>query len=410
MRQKTDNLDRQLSYRLKKALGDDGCANWLDVRERAGMGRALWHWSQRRVLLVAGVLVLAAGACAGSVDVIPWLNRHPAAVKAPPLAPPCRAKNLYARLDFGNSLTGLSGSISLANTGRRACSLAGRPRLALIDPKVDKPRIVVEYTPPVAQPSGSIGSLRPLSLLRAVPPGRAVYIGFSWKNWCGPGPAPKALELRLPSGDRIVRRFSTAVSRATLLLRAYRVAHSIPLVAPLCYRSRWQTALQYGSFYPSWTPKSVISSYQLRSALPLRASVIRKGLPTIRKKWSGRNYGLNQLRYERGRYYTYLRVKRGAALHFRVALRNTSSRPFRFTKCPLYRETLWDLHKSALGETFVLNCSPAGVIRPGRLAFFEMELPISEDTPLGESYLSWSLSDGNRSGGVPRLIRAWVVS
>ncbi|HEY5479683.1 MAG TPA: hypothetical protein VIJ84_08735, partial [Gaiellaceae bacterium] len=60
-RQKTDSLDRQLSYRFKKALGDDGRADWLDVRERAGMSRTLWRWSRRRVLLVAGVLVLVVG-------------------------------------------------------------------------------------------------------------------------------------------------------------------------------------------------------------------------------------------------------------------------------------------------------------------------------------------------------------
>jgi len=403
-REETDNLDSQLSERLKSAVDDGGVANWLDVRRRAGESRTHLNWPRRRVLLVAGALVLAAGACAGSTGVIPWLNRHPATLTAPPLAPPCKAKDLYVHLVYSTSLNGLDGYLALANTSRHACSLAGRPRLALVDPRVSGPRLLVEYTPPVPQSPGSSSSLRPLSLLRAIPPHRGASIGFSWRNWCGPGPAPKALELRLPGGDRVVSTFLAFRPPANGLPPLYNST------VPRCYRKRWQTGLHYGSFYPDWTPKSVVSSYELRSVLPLRTSVITKGLPTIQKKWSGTSFGSGRRGYISGRTYAFLRVKRGTAFHYRVALRNTSKRPFRFVKCPLYTEIIGTpLGGSIRDETFVLNCDPAGTIAPGKLAFFAMELSVPKDASLGQGFLAWTLIDGNRRRGILQPIAIWIV-
>ena len=150
-RRGTGDQTKVLSERLNGAFRRPGEANWLEVRERAGEGGAHMHWPRRRVLLVTSALVLAAGACAGSTGVIPWLNRHPAAVKAPPLAPPCKAKDLYVRLTYSTSLNGLHGGVSLVNISRHACSLAGHPKLALVDPRVSGHRLLVEYIPPVPQ-------------------------------------------------------------------------------------------------------------------------------------------------------------------------------------------------------------------------------------------------------------------
>jgi hypothetical protein len=158
---------------------------------------------------LAAVLVLVAIACGQSSGVIPWLNHHPAPVKAPPAAPPCRVADLSVHFEFGVSATdpsaarnhrvpslNMNGFFIIANEGRRACSLAGRPQLKLIDPQVRKPRLLEKYSVPAKPALGSLESLTPLSLLRAVPPHQRAALGFNWKNWCGPGPAPRAIELR----------------------------------------------------------------------------------------------------------------------------------------------------------------------------------------------------------------------
>jgi len=405
MKRKRNEIDDPigaLTLRLNAAFQRRSGADWLDVRRRARRLRPPLSWSRNRVLFVATVLVLAAGACAGSVGVIPWLNRHPATVKAPPLAPPCRAKDLYVHMDYSTSLNGLEGGVSLVNISRRACSLAGRPRLALVDPSVSEPRLLVEYTPPAPQSPGSISSLQPLSLLRAIPPHRGASIGFSWRNWCGPGPAPRALELRLPGGERVVLSFSAFRSPANGLPSLYNA------ISPRCYRERWQTGLHFGSFYPDWTPNSVISSYQLRSVLPLRTSVITKGLPTIRKKWVGSIFS-NQPGAIKGRAFNFVRVKRGTPFRYRVALRNTGRRPFRFVKCPLYDEVIGNPDGRIREETFVLNCDSVGAIAPGKLAFFAMELNVPKDALLGKGFFAWTLMDGNRRRGMLQPIPIWIV-
>lgn len=75
-RHEIDDLDRLLSSRLKKAIGEDGQADWHDVSVRSGTSRTVWHWSRRRVLLVAGVLVLAVSAAGASNSLIPWVNEE----------------------------------------------------------------------------------------------------------------------------------------------------------------------------------------------------------------------------------------------------------------------------------------------------------------------------------------------
>lgn len=391
-RQKTDNLDGVLSSRLKKAIGEDGRADWLDVSERAGMGRALWHWSRRRVLLVAGVLVLAVAACAGSTGLIPWLNRHPLKVEESSLAPPCHASDLRVHLDYAVNPKSTDGEFTLENAGRRACSLAGRPLVALIDPRVSGPRLQVIYEPPQKPAPGGL-NFWPASLLRAVPPGKAAVVGFTWRNWCGPGAVPKAVELRLPDGERIVRSFASS----------HRDPNSDPgrlgKTAPRCYRSRGRTSFTYLAFFPAWTPGKILSTYHLNSVLPLRATLITKGLETIRERWASGEPG------------TFFRIQRGSVFHYRIALRNTSRRPFRFTKCPLYREALNSYSNSSNAyhsEALVLNCSPVGTIKPGGLAYFAMELHVPKNQQLGMSDLMWLLIDGNSASGSPD-INTWVV-
>lgn len=345
---------------------------------------------------LAAVLVLVAIACGQSTGIIPWLNYHPAPVKAPPAAPPCRVADLSVHFDFGVSATdpsaarnhrvpslNMNGFFIIANEGRHACSLAGRPQLKLIDPEVRKPRLLEKYSVPARPAPGSVDSLAPLSLLRAVPPHQRAELGFNWKNWCGPGPAPRAIELRLPGGGSIVRHFLLPKS-------------NLGLTAPRCEQRRRQTELDYGPFHPLWRPKSVLGAYGMKSVLPLRVSVITKGLPAVRQKAIADFSGPGTT-YVRGYEYSFPKVKRGAVFHFRVALRNTGTTPFRFARCPLYLETLnrWFI-TGGHEETYVLNCHPVGAIAPGKLAYFAMELHVPKDQPLGQNYLGWLLEDANR--------------
>jgi hypothetical protein len=381
---------RELTDRLNAAFRRAGQADWLDVRERAGMTRTVWHWSRRRVLLVAGILVLAVGAAGASTGIIPWLNHKPVNVKTPSLAPPCRAENLWIRLSYQTDLNGLDGSLSLVNTSRRACSLVGRPGLTLVDPRVNKPRLFVEFTPPATSKPGSV-DLAPYSLLRAVPPHRGAYLHFLWKNWCESGPPPAGLELRLPNGDRVVRSFSAFRPPANGFGPLYNAT------APRCFRKRWQTGLYYEGLYPGWTPASVTSKYQLDATLPLRTSIITEGLPTIRKKRSdGRLYA------------TYIRVRRGSVFHFQVGLRNTGKRPFRFERCPLYAERIAGLASNLpTRDIFALDCRPVGVMAPGKVAFFAMEILVPKNAPLGWNVLIWNLYNP-QLGALPFKL-VWIV-
>jgi hypothetical protein len=351
------------------------------------MTRTPWHWSRRRVLLVAGFLVIAVGTSVAATGVIPWLNRRPVEVNAPPLAPPCRAENLRVLLRYDITLNGLTGTELLINKSSRACSLLGRPRLALVDPRVRKPDLHVEFTPPAPPKPGAV-DLAPLSLLRAIPPHRGAYVHFTWKNWCESGPPPAGLELRLPSGDRVVRSFSASGPRANGLPPLY------SSTSPRCQRKRSQTGLYYEGFYPDWIPASLSSKYQLDATLPLRASIVKRGLPTIRKKTGHWPYA------------TYIRVKRGSAFHYSVALRNTSKLPFRFKRCPLYAESVAGLASNPpTQDIFVLNCRPVGIMAPGQTKVFAMEVLVAKDAPLGWNLMTWNLYSRGPGFAVP----VWIV-
>jgi len=340
---------------------------------------------------LAAVLVLAVAACGQSSAVIPWLNQHPAPVKTPPAAPPCRVADLSVHLEYDSLFI-------ITNEGRHACSLAGRPQLKLIDPEVRKPRLLEKYSVPAKPAPGSLESLAPLSLLRAVPPHQRAELEFNWRNWCGPGLAPRAIELRLPGGGSIVRHF--------LLTK-----NNLGLTAPRCEQRRPQTELDYGPFHPLWKAKSVLGAYGVGSVLPLRVSVITKGLPAVRQK-AVAGFSSPGTTYVRGYEYSFPKMKRGAVFHFRVALRNTNTRPFRFARCPLYLETLGAPISSIAPrheETYVLNCHSVGAIAPGKLAYFAMELHVPKDEPLGQNYVGWWLVDANRGGGNLGVVAVLVV-
>jgi hypothetical protein len=78
------------------------------------------------------------------------------------------------------------GVIDITNTGRRACTLHGIPKVEILRP--DGSALGVRQAPPA-------GSAHPLVL----PPGRRLAaLTVSWANWCHGSPGPLFLRITLP--------------------------------------------------------------------------------------------------------------------------------------------------------------------------------------------------------------------
>jgi hypothetical protein len=78
------------------------------------------------VLLLAVALGSAATRGGGA---IPWLPTRPPQTAEPPLARPCQATALRARLQQQGTLGSLLGVVAVRNSGRAPCSLRGRRAL-----------------------------------------------------------------------------------------------------------------------------------------------------------------------------------------------------------------------------------------------------------------------------------------
>ena len=342
-RQKSDSLDRLLSYRLKRALDEDRRADWLEVRELAGMSRTAWHWSRRRALLVAGVFVLVVGACAGSTGVIPWRSSKP----GPHVLPICKPSILKARMSLGRGYPatrrGVSGFIFFTNAGRSDCALIGQPKVSLIGGGAGSAHWRALLPASVFSPR-RIGSPYQTPIARAKKGGGNSTISFSWDNWCGPGSGTNgyagkpALRIEVPNGS-------------TFVLPVYRL--------PFCDRpSGWSTL--------RFDPRGAYGAPLVAPDPPLRAEIL-------------------------GRHLT---IRLGHAFHYKVALTNTSAHSFNFRTCPSYREDLLDsegviayggfyeppIVDAGLpgGPTYRLNCSSAKAMKPGETVVYEMELFVSK--------------------------------
>jgi hypothetical protein len=82
-------------------------------------------------------------------------------------------------------------------------------------------------------------------------------------------------------------------------------------------------------------------------------------------------------------------VKAGERFHYRLSLRNTSKRPFRFPRCPVYTEDFGSFGVSTF-ESYVLNCKPVSSIGPGEAVVFEMVLKIPSQAKPGWATTTWT--------------------
>jgi hypothetical protein len=398
-RHKSDNLDRMLSLRLKKAVGEEKRADWLDVLGRAGMSRTPWRWSQRRVLLVAGVLVVAVGAAGASTGLIPWLNKTPKQTPPPKYAI-CGAKDVNAKILFHRHEqspevpAGLSGTIVLANKGAGDCALEGQPKVSLVGSGAVNTKLRVELFPegedvlpagvktsdsvfspdPKRNSIGDFPGTGQTLLGRAFEPvEQASRIHIWWQNWCGEGSGSDAYD-----GNLALRLEITNGSIIDLPVRQI----------PVCNNSAKPSVLRLLQAQAAAIP--------LGAALPLRAQIVTDG--------TGKP----------------LVLKVGTVFQYQVALTNMSDHTFRFGKCPTYFQSAGigtDANNTfpLAGGQYVLNCRSVKAIDPGETVMFEMKLgPLKSETygqkvwNGAEGVLDWSL-DALDTKNPPRASVAFVI-
>jgi len=89
-------------------------------------------------------------------------------------------------------------------------------------------------------------------------------------------------------------------------------------------------------------------------------------------------------------------AKPGTQVTYYVTIRNQSIHDYTMQPCPDYFEGFDG--KQYLQE-YQLNCGPAGTLKPGASATFEMRLDVPKGITSGTRDLSWNLSDARLAGG-----------
>jgi hypothetical protein len=307
--------------------------------------------ARRRRFLVAVALLVAGGAAGGVLAFgagggsgeVPWLPTRPQLGPAnPPLAPPCRASQLQAKLGLqGGGFGTLVGPLMIANRGLAPCALVGMPKLSFAGAtskwRVRRGSQENEYDA-LTPPPGS---------LRGLAPGRWAATYVSWGNWCGrgsnptkdrPGQLPRAIVLTAPGGGQV------AIGRTASFRE-------------IGCNSRLGSVLSAAKFAP------IVPQGPPSSALPLSARIV---LPEARP---------------------------GTWLSYTVVLTNSGTKPFSFGRsCPAYEEG-FGLRPSA----YVLNCHAVGTVAPHAAMRFAMRIFVPRH---GARTLNWTLAPHSWGGGV----------
>jgi hypothetical protein len=101
-----------------------------------------------------------------------------------------------------------------------------------------------------------------------------------------------------------------------------------------------------------------------------------------------------------------LRARRGQVLKFAIALRNAArSGTVSFERCPLVAEKFAPVGGT---EAHQLNCAKAAPIPPHGTEWFEMQVKVPEDAPLGSNGLFWRLDPAGEFA--PQVVTRVVVS
>lgn len=333
------------------------------------------------MLMLAASLLVACGqapAPAKTVDTsyVPWLALVPKHqyIEAPPVTPAalprgtpaCKASQLEGEsLGEGAAAGNVNMPLQLRNRSGSACYVHGYPDVTVLDASArvlargagadgrgtffgDGPDV------PVLLPSGTPNLPAPKLPIDSTKLKGQAFMNFSWYD-CPPLPEASHLALDLPDGEgRLVIPFA---------LQAYYSAacgNGQPQ-GPAVFRG------PFGATGVPWPPAA--------DTIPVTTDI---SAPQT--------------------------VSRGATLTYFVTIRNDGSRDYQLQPCPDYFEFLTGVKN---GPTYQLNCSPVGLIAPGRSVKFEMRMVIPAAQPTGSSYINWAMQDGRidpRDAQAPILI------
>jgi hypothetical protein len=83
-----------------------------------------------------------------------------------------------------------------------------------------------------------------------------------------------------------------------------------------------------------------------------------------------------------------LHARRGGILRYRIVLKNYSSTPLRFDRCPPYVQQL--VPKGRV-QVYDLNCAATHRVAPGKTIAFAMQIRVPTSSPPGSNGLFWEL-------------------
>ncbi len=319
------------------------------LRRRAGYGLALAG------MAALGAVVLTHGGDGQAPALhhplpIRWTSRTSAVAdvtgyvpQGPIGAPRCRASQLRSGATGAQGAGGsLVGATAVINKSGAACTLAGVPRLALIDASGDAVTarqgrgVGVTGSDPVWQ------GYPVVSLM----PGQHATLWFWWSNGCNPHTATAA---RVAWGRQVISNRFTESSglKGYCRFKGQRESFGVSI---------WHPAdAKYGPPPPA------------AAKLPLRVSVRAPA-----------------------------RVRPGQLIAYTVTLANPTGKPVRFTSCPDYWQGLAGNYTRSFRETraLVLNCAGHRTIAAHRQVVYAMRYRIPAHAAPGRTALSWSFRLG----------------
>lgn len=327
-------------------------------------GRAAPGW-----ISIVALLALSAcssthhGATSGDGPLIRWTAAVPTQLRTVPVTPaaPCRASALTVvgpGLQLTPAGTGGTGTITLRNTGRRACRLTGRPDVRV----VGAPYAVAQHLQRLPASAPTFPDIRPpANTLLALRPQQTAALGIEWSNWCPPRPRkpgaaqvpPRSVQVRLPANGGAIDVDYNAV--------------------PDCTAPGQPSTIGVRPFVPCPLPPS-----RPWTSVRVTATIVPLG--------------------------DALTGKRGQSARYGVRLHNGSRTTVRFQPCPMLVQVL---EPAGTPEAHQLNCAAAGPLRPGASVTFEMRIAVPASAPVGKNGLFWELDPTGAQG--PEAVSALRV-
>ncbi len=271
-----------------------------------------------------------------STSPVPWIAATPEPSPGPTLPPEvgsCRSSNLAASLKLQGATGALAGPLALTNRSSSPCTVSGRPHVRLIDSSGRALPVAQYSVRPAFNPEQPRPPNWPVVVLE---PAHRALAFIVWRNWCHPAPEGARWRVTLAGG------------------------YSFSLPGP-------------GSIGPRCDGPSAASTLGVAPLEPDLSSPKWPLVPMIEAPPA---------------------AVAGRSFIYQVTLFHPENEPFRFSRCPPYREELKLGGQTLVVEAHVLNCGPVGEISPDTGALFDMVLQVPTTTSFGKAQLTWTLDPG----------------